>query len=124
MRTAYQTDLSEAERALIEPHLPAPDAPGQPRPPAARDTRRRLLHRARRLRLASTSPRLPAVEDRLLIFPSLAHRRHLAEVARGLHARARVRLGRDPHPSAGIVDSQSVKTTGVGRSEAPIPARR
>jgi putative transposase len=31
-----------------------------------------------------------------------------------LRKRARVRLGRDPQPSAAIVDSQSVKTTGVG----------
>src|SRR5215212_8003923 len=31
MRTAYQTDLSDAEWALIEPHLPAPRAPGRPR---------------------------------------------------------------------------------------------
>src|SRR5215210_1826256 len=31
MRRAYQTDLSDAEWALIEPHLPAPRAPGRPR---------------------------------------------------------------------------------------------
>ena len=31
-----------------------------------------------------------------------------------LRERLRARLGRDPNPSAGIVDSQSAKTTGVG----------
>ena len=31
-----------------------------------------------------------------------------------LRERVRVRLKRDPHPSAGVVDSQSVKSTGVG----------
>ena len=31
-----------------------------------------------------------------------------------LRERVRVRMGRDPQPTAGVVDSQSVKSTGVG----------
>ena len=34
-----------------------------------------------------------------------------------LRKRLRVRMGRDPEPSAGVVDSQSVKSTGVGGEE-------
>jgi putative transposase len=36
---------------------------------------------------------------------------------RALRKRVRVRLERDPQPSTAIVDSQSVKTTGVGGEE-------
>jgi putative transposase len=35
-------------------------------------------------------------------------------IDKAIRERLRVRLKRDPQPSAGIVDSQSVKTTGVG----------
>jgi len=31
MRRAYQTDLSDEEWEILEPHLPVPEAPGRPR---------------------------------------------------------------------------------------------
>src|SRR5215210_3604040 len=65
--------------------------------------------------LASTTPRLSSLEDCPSLLQNLAHRRHLGENARCLaQADARVRMGRDAQPSAGVADSQSVMTTGVG----------
>jgi hypothetical protein len=42
-----------------------------------------------------------------------------------LRERLRWRLGRNPNPTAGIVDSQSIKTTGVGGNERGFdPAKK
>jgi hypothetical protein len=57
---------------------------------------------------------LPTLQDRLPLLPSLAPGWNLGEDAlRALRKRVRVRLQRDPQPGAAIVESQSVKTTGV-----------
>src|ERR671910_602594 len=65
--------------------------------------------------LAPTATRLSSLEDRPPLLQNLAHRRHLGEDARCLaQAGKRVRMGRDPQPSAGVAYSQTVKTTGVG----------
>ena len=56
----------------------------------------------------------------------MAHRRYLGAPERlKLRGLLRVRLGRDPRPSAAIVDSQSVKSTGVGGKERGFdPAKK
>lgn len=43
------------------------------------------------------------------------HRGVFAQAYEALHRAERTRHGREPHPSAGILDSQSVKTSAVAR---------
>jgi putative transposase len=115
MRRRYPTDLSDAEWRCIEPYITSPNRRGRPRIYSLRRVLDaifyvlksgcpwRLLPREfppwravyywfRKWRLDGTFERLNAV----------------------LRERLRIRLGRNAQPSAGIVDSQSAKTTGVG----------
>jgi hypothetical protein len=81
-----------------------------------RDPQRHLLRRKERLSLEATSPRLPALGNRLLVVQKIWRIdptfERLNAALREVFKRAR--LGRDPLPSAGIADSHSTKTTGVG----------
>jgi hypothetical protein len=55
------------------------------------------------------------LEDGVPLLQGVETRRHLGEVEPDLAATTlREKLGGDPKPSAGIVDAQSAKTTGVG----------
>ena len=100
-------------------HPPAPSrsrgtrTPQAPRPEG--DPRRRLLRAKERLSLAVVAEGLPSLEDRLRLVQEMAHRWDVeAPERRTARALACTAWQRDPNHSAGIVDSQSVKTTGVG----------
>src|ERR671915_172951 len=115
MRKTYHTDLSDAEWARIEPHLPIPKASGRPRVHPPREILNAIFYV---LRSGCAWRLLP--HD----FPPWKTVHHYFRIWRidgvwerlntALCQRLRVRLGRNPHPSAGMVDSQSAKTTGVG----------
>jgi putative transposase len=90
------------------------------------DPRCRLLCAQERLSLAVAAEGLPSLEDRLRLVQEMAHRWHLGALENTeLRELLRVRLGRDPNPSAAIVDSQSVRTTGVGGTQRGFdPAKK
>src|ERR687897_2159115 len=115
MRKAYQTDLSDAEWSRLEPHLPTPKASGRPRVYALREILDAIFYILKsgcawRL-LPHEFPPWKTVYHyfRFWRLDGTWERMHAA-----LRERVRVRLNRNPQPSAAIVDSQSVKTTGVG----------
>ena len=118
MKKAYQSDLSDAEWSCLEPYLPGPEATGRPRLHSPRKILDAILYVLRsgcawRL-LPNDFPPWKTVYHyfRSWRLDGTWERMHLA-----LRKRVRVRLQRDPQPSAAIVDSQSVKTTGVGGEE-------
>jgi putative transposase len=118
MRKAYQTDLSDAEWSCLEPHLAAPKATGRPKMHATREILNAIFYVVRggcpwRL-LPNDFPPWKTVYHyfRSWRLDGTWERMHSA-----LRQRVRVRLKRNPQPSAAIVDSQSVKTTGVGGKE-------
>src|SRR5918999_1346040 len=118
MRTTYLTDLTDAEWSCLEPYLPAPRATGRPRVYPLREILNALFYVVRsgcswRL-LPHDFPPWRSVYHYFREFrlDGTWERMHAA-----LRERVRVRLESNPQPSAAIVDSQTVKSTGVGGEE-------
>jgi len=108
----YASDLTDAEWALVEPHLPAPARIGRPR----KTDMRRLVEAI--LYMASTGCQWRAIPKEFPPYSTVqgyfyawSHRGLLAQINHLLVMALREKVGRQASPTAGVIDSQSVKTT-------------
>ena len=111
----YASDLTDAEWRVIEPHMPPPKALGRPRTTDLRELVNAILYVLRsgcpwRL-LPKDFPPRSTVQRYFALWRDDGL---WARINHALLMAAREAEGREASPSAGIIDSQSVKTTESG----------
>jgi len=121
MEKCYSTDLSDAEWGILESHLPAPNKRGRPRTHGPREILNAVFYVLKSgcpWRMLPTD--FPPWETVYWWFRRWRMDGTFERINAVLRERLRIRLGRDAHPSAGIADSQTTKTTGVGGEQRGI----
>src|ERR687893_753985 len=115
MEKTYLTDLSDAECWYLEPHAPPPNKRGRPRAHAAREVLDAVFYVLKSGCPWRLLPReFPPWGTVYCWFRRWGIDGTWERLNAAVRERLRVRLRRNPQPSAGVVDSQSAKTTGVG----------
>lgn len=114
-RQLYPTDITDAEWTSLEPHLPKPQLGGRPRVHAVREILNAIFYVLRSACAWRLLPHdLPPWKTVYHYFRVWRLQGLWARLHTALREAVRTKVGHDPQPSAGILDSQSVKTTGVG----------
>jgi putative transposase len=115
MKRNYSTDLTDAEWSCLEPHVPVPRERGRPRIHTTREILDAIFYVLKSGCPWRLLPKdFPPWETVYWWFRRWRIDATFERLNAALREVLRARLGRDPLPSAGIADSQSTKTTGVG----------
>jgi putative transposase len=118
MKRSYQTDLTDAEWKTLKPHVPAANKRGRPRIHSPREILDAVFYVLRSGCPWRLLPReFPPWETVYSWFRKWSMDGTFERLNTALREQLRRRLGRDPLPSAGIADSQTTKSTGVGGEE-------
>ncbi len=111
----YPSDLTDLEWVMISAHLPGPRPGGRPRTTSLRDVMEAILYIASSGCQWRMLPKeFPAVSTVRGYFYAWRDIGLWAAINQALVEGARILEGRSAQPTAGVIDSQSVKTTESG----------
>ena len=123
-RKAYPSDLTDPQWALIEPILPPEKPRGAPRQVDLREVVNTILYISRTGCQWRYLPHdFPPHADVWEHFCRWRDAGLIEVVHDALRTQVREKEGREPTPSAAIIDTQSVKTPQKGGPTATMPAR-
>src|ERR1700730_14125742 len=114
IRRRYPSDLTDAQWAYLEPMIPKPSPDAPPTVIERREIINGILYLLRTGCSWRPMPHdLPNGKTVSHYFRLWSKQGLCEEIMTTLRKQVRVKMGRDPEPSAAVIDSQSIKTSPV-----------